>query len=111
VDCFGRPYHQLKWNFSGTLIRLLRYHAAALSWKFDPTILHRAAKLGMNLEWTDDGVKTVMGPTPAVRRDERDPGQEDEIWFNSMVAAYTGWEDACEGRDLRRRLARPCPPT
>ncbi|PWA62396.1 2-oxoglutarate (2OG) and Fe(II)-dependent oxygenase superfamily protein [Artemisia annua] len=51
----------------------------------------RAAKLGMRLEWTDDGVKTVMGPIPAIKFDET---RQRKIWFNSMVAAYTGWEDA-----------------
>ena len=56
-----------------------------------PLCTHRAAKLGMKLEWTDDGVKTVMGPIPAVKWDE---SRGQKIWFNSMVAAYTGWKDA-----------------
>ncbi|KAL0319308.1 UNVERIFIED_CONTAM: Clavaminate synthase-like protein [Sesamum angustifolium] len=51
----------------------------------------RAAKLNMKLEWTEDGVKTIMGPIPAVKYDET---RHRKIWFNSMVAAYTGWEDA-----------------
>ncbi|CAN6441294.1 unnamed protein product [Victoria cruziana] len=51
----------------------------------------RAAKLSMKLEWIDDGVKTVMGPIPAIKTD---PTTERKVWFNSMVAAYTGWEDA-----------------
>lgn len=51
----------------------------------------RAAKLGMKLEWLEDGVKTVMGPIPAVKFDKI---RQRKIWFNSMVAAYTGWEDA-----------------
>ncbi|CDO97972.1 unnamed protein product [Coffea canephora] len=50
----------------------------------------RAAKLGMKLEWTEDGVKTIMGPIPAIKLDKT---RERKIWFNSMVAAYTGWED------------------
>ncbi|XP_022144439.1 clavaminate synthase-like protein At3g21360 [Momordica charantia] len=50
----------------------------------------RAAKLGMKLEWLEDGVKTVMGPIPAIKYDEV---RGRKIWFNSMVAAYTGWED------------------
>nr|GMD35478.1 clavaminate synthase-like protein At3g21360 [Ipomoea batatas] len=51
----------------------------------------RAAKLGMKLEWLDDGgVKTVMGPIPAIKVDKT---RQRKIWFNSMVAAYTGWED------------------
>ncbi|XP_021667809.2 clavaminate synthase-like protein At3g21360 [Hevea brasiliensis] len=51
----------------------------------------RAAKLGMKLEWLEDGVKTKMGPIPAVKYDK---SRNRKIWFNSMVAAYTGWEDA-----------------
>ncbi|KAA0059475.1 hypothetical protein IC582_002780 [Cucumis melo] len=51
----------------------------------------RAAKLGMKLEWLKDGVKTVMGPIPAIKYDKV---RQRKIWFNSMVAAYTGWEDA-----------------
>ncbi|KAE9588077.1 putative TauD/TfdA-like domain-containing protein [Lupinus albus] len=51
---------------------------------------HRAEKLGMKLEWLDDGVKTIMGPIPAVKYDEK---RQRKIWFNSMVAAYTGWKD------------------
>ena len=39
----------------------------------------------------EDGVKTIMGPIPAVKYDE---SRQRKIWFNSMVAAYTGWEDA-----------------
>ncbi|KAE8689904.1 Clavaminate synthase-like protein [Hibiscus syriacus] len=51
----------------------------------------RAAKLGMKLEWMGDGVKTIMGPIPAIKYDR---SRQRKIWFNSMVAAYTGWEDA-----------------
>lgn len=52
----------------------------------------RAARLGMKLEWLPDGcVKTVSGPLPAIKVDET-RGQK--VWFNSMVAAFTGWEDA-----------------
>ncbi|KAL9268701.1 Clavaminate synthase-like protein [Drosera capensis] len=50
----------------------------------------RAAKLGMKLEWLEDAVKTVMGPIPAVKFDK---SRQCKVWFNSMVAAYTGWED------------------
>ncbi|KAK9690171.1 hypothetical protein RND81_09G109100 [Saponaria officinalis] len=50
----------------------------------------RAAKLGMKLEWLENGVKTVMGPIPGVKFDE---SRQRKVWFNSMVAAYTGWED------------------
>ncbi|XP_050382798.1 clavaminate synthase-like protein At3g21360 [Argentina anserina] len=51
----------------------------------------RAAKLGMKLEWLEDGVKSIMGPIPAVKYDST---RQRKIWFNSMVAAYTGWKDA-----------------
>ena len=45
----------------------------------------------MKLEWTGDRVKTVTGPIPAVKWDER---RGRKIWFVNMVAAYTGWKDA-----------------
>ncbi|KAM4100090.1 hypothetical protein ACB094_05G042400 [Castanea mollissima] len=51
----------------------------------------RAANLGMKLEWLEDSVKTIMGPIPAIKFDKT---RQRKIWFNSMVAAYTGWEDA-----------------
>lgn len=52
----------------------------------------RAARLGTKLEWLEDGgVKTIMGPIPAIKVD-RSRGRK--IWFNSMVAAFTGWKDA-----------------
>ncbi|KAJ4718030.1 Clavaminate synthase-like protein [Melia azedarach] len=52
----------------------------------------RAAKLGMKLDWTEDGgVKTIMGPIPAIKYDK---SRQRKTWFNSMVAAYTGWKDA-----------------
>ncbi|XP_059303176.1 clavaminate synthase-like protein At3g21360 [Lycium ferocissimum] len=51
----------------------------------------RAAKLGMKLEWIEDGVKTVMGPIPGIKFNQE---RKQKIWFNSMVAAYTGWKDA-----------------
>ncbi|CAM8929062.1 unnamed protein product [Rhodiola kirilowii] len=50
----------------------------------------RAAKLGMKLEWIEDGAKTVMGPIPAIKYDDT---RGRKIWFNSMVAAYIGWKD------------------
>ncbi|KAL6996402.1 hypothetical protein U1Q18_006530 [Sarracenia purpurea var. burkii] len=50
----------------------------------------RAAELGMKLEWLEDGVKTIMGPIPGIKVDK---SRQRKTWFNSMVAAYTGWED------------------
>lgn len=52
----------------------------------------RASRLGMKLEWLADGsVKTISGPLPAIKYDEK---RCQKVWFNSMVAAYTGWEDS-----------------
>ncbi|KAK3219988.1 hypothetical protein Dsin_013958 [Dipteronia sinensis] len=52
----------------------------------------RAATLGMKLEWMEDGgVTSIMGPIPAIKYDK---SRQCKIWFNSMVAAYTGWKDA-----------------
>eukprot|EP00250_Pteridium_aquilinum_P001421 c11617_g1_i1 orf=231-1253(-) len=56
----------------------------------------RAAKLGMTLEWLADGnVKTISGPIPAIKVDDR---RGKKVWFNSMVAAYIGWEDVRNDR-------------
>ncbi|KAI3978126.1 hypothetical protein MKX01_012957 [Papaver californicum] len=33
----------------------------------------QAARLGMKLEWTEDGVKTVMGPIPAIKYENKGP--------------------------------------
>ncbi|XP_059643928.1 clavaminate synthase-like protein At3g21360 [Cornus florida] len=52
----------------------------------------RAAKQNTKLEWMEDGsVKTIMGPIPGIKVDK---SRQRKIWFNSMVAAYTGWKDA-----------------
>ncbi|XP_065869419.1 clavaminate synthase-like protein At3g21360 [Euphorbia lathyris] len=51
----------------------------------------RAAKQGTQLEWLGDGVvKTIMGPIPAIKYDK---SRNRKTWFNSVVAAYTGWDD------------------
>ncbi|XP_044497510.1 clavaminate synthase-like protein At3g21360 [Mangifera indica] len=51
----------------------------------------RAAKLGTKLEWLENGgVKTIMGPIPAIKYDKL---RDRKIWFNGMVPAYTGWKD------------------
>ncbi|KAJ8433498.1 hypothetical protein Cgig2_018032 [Carnegiea gigantea] len=57
------------------------------------------AKLGMKLVWLEDGVKTIMGPIPAIKFDE---SRQRKVWFNSMVAAYTGWGD--ERNDPRKTV-------
>ncbi|KAH7330822.1 hypothetical protein KP509_20G003700 [Ceratopteris richardii] len=56
----------------------------------------RASKLGMKLEWLDGGlVRTISGPIPAIKTDGR---RGKKVWFNSMVAAYTGWQDSRNDR-------------
>jgi hypothetical protein len=45
----------------------------------------------MKFEWVGDAVKTIMGPIPAIKYDKT---RQRKIWFNSMVAANTWWEDA-----------------
>ncbi|KAI6671868.1 hypothetical protein NL676_006753 [Syzygium grande] len=70
----------------------------------------RAARLGMKLEWTEDSVKTIMGPIPAIKLDE---SRNRKIWFNSMVAAYTGWKDTRNDpvKAVTFATAIPCPAT
>ncbi|KAF8400947.1 hypothetical protein HHK36_014250 [Tetracentron sinense] len=50
------------------------------------TAEERAARLGMKLEWMEDGVRTVMGPLPAIKFDKM---RGRKIWFNSVVPSYT----------------------
>ncbi|GAB4850298.1 hypothetical protein Ancab_029598 [Ancistrocladus abbreviatus] len=51
----------------------------------------RAVERGMKLEWLEDGVKVVIGPVPAFKFDKT---RQQKVWFNGMVAAYTGLQDA-----------------
>jgi hypothetical protein len=52
----------------------------------------KCKKQGSEFEWLSDGcLKIVSSVLPAVRLDER-TGKE--TWFNSIVAAYTGWKDS-----------------
>lgn len=52
----------------------------------------KSANLGVSLEWQADGsARTVSGVLPALRVD-KNTGRE--AWFNSMVAAFTGWNDS-----------------
>ncbi|GAB2269364.1 hypothetical protein Dimus_004284 [Dionaea muscipula] len=52
----------------------------------------RAAKIGTRLEWLAGGiVKSIMGPIPAIRLDK---SRQRNVWFNSMVIAYTSYDDA-----------------
>lgn len=46
---------------------------------------------GMSWEWLDDdSVRTTTAVLPAIRFDEE---TDTEVFFNSMVAVYTGWDD------------------
>jgi len=52
----------------------------------------RMAELGTEWEWLPNGtLKTTTAVIPAVRTDER-TGRK--TFFNSMIAAYTGWVDS-----------------
>ncbi|KAI9284761.1 hypothetical protein BC943DRAFT_325551 [Umbelopsis sp. AD052] len=52
----------------------------------------QAEELGMTLEWLPDGsLKTTSPILPATKLDER-TGKVS--WFNSIVAAFTGWQDS-----------------
>lgn len=52
----------------------------------------RMEELGTEWEWLEEGsLKTITSVVPAIRKDSR-TGLD--VFFNSMVAAYTGWEDA-----------------
>jgi alpha-ketoglutarate-dependent taurine dioxygenase len=47
--------------------------------------------MGMTGEWLPSGdLKTVTGVLPAV---QVDPRTGLKVWFNSVVAAFTGWKD------------------
>jgi hypothetical protein len=56
----------------------------------------KAKALGVSLEWLPDGnVKSVSGVLKAVKTYPGEQGPEaTTIFFNSMVAAYTGWKDS-----------------
>ncbi|MEE2644852.1 MAG: TauD/TfdA family dioxygenase [Myxococcota bacterium] len=46
---------------------------------------------GMRWRWLEEeSLETLSAPTPALRVD---PRTGEEVFFNSMVAAYTGWQD------------------
>ena len=51
----------------------------------------RMTEAGMSWSWNDDGsLNTLTAALPAVRLDER---TEMKTFFNSIIAAYTGWID------------------
>lgn len=52
-------------------------------------------KLGSTWEWLPNGdLKTVTTPLPATRLDEGPNRAGETQFFNSIVAAYTGWNDS-----------------
>ncbi|KAF8400949.1 hypothetical protein HHK36_014252 [Tetracentron sinense] len=54
------------------------------------TAEERAARLGIKLEWIEDGVKTITGPKPAIKFDKM---RGRKIWFNSLMVVYMGRND------------------
>jgi hypothetical protein len=53
-----------------------------------------AAGLGVTLDWQQDGnVKSVSGVLKGVKSFTNDYGKQRTVFFNSMIAAYTGWKD------------------
>lgn len=54
-------------------------------------------QLGSTWEWQADGsLKTVTATVPAIRTDDQPLGANrsgEKTFFNSVVAAYTGWND------------------
>ena len=51
--------------------------------------------LGSSWEWLEDGsLKTITSIVPAVRVDQGDNRSNTKTFFNSIVAAYTGWNDS-----------------
>lgn len=52
-------------------------------------------KLGSTWEWQADGsLKTITSVLPAIRKDSGESRSNEKTFFNSMVAAFTGWNDS-----------------
>lgn len=52
-------------------------------------------KLGSSWEWQpDNSLKTVTAVLPAIREDAGSGRSNEKTFFNSMVAAFTGWNDS-----------------
>ncbi|KAJ3309686.1 hypothetical protein HDU76_003544 [Blyttiomyces sp. JEL0837] len=55
-----------------------------------------AKNLNVNLEWLENGdVKTV---SPVLQAVKEYPATGKKVWFNSVVAAYVGWQDSRNDR-------------
>jgi hypothetical protein len=54
--------------------------------------------LGSEWRWQEDGtLQTITATVPAIRTDDQPPEaerSEQKTFFNSVVAAYTGWNDS-----------------
>ena len=54
--------------------------------------IRKAKEQGTTVEWLDNGcLKTITEVLPATRVDTR-TGKK--VWFNSIIAAYLGWQDS-----------------
>ena len=52
-------------------------------------------KLGSTWEWQENGnLKTVTAILPAIKEDFGSNRTNEKVFFNSMVAAFTGWNDS-----------------
>jgi hypothetical protein len=66
--------------------------------------------MGSTWEWVGDDLKTITAILPALRMDDG-PNRTNELtFFNSMVAAYIGWNDSRNtGKDaVRLGDGSPC---
>lgn len=53
---------------------------------------HEMAEAGMEWQWLDDDcVRTTTAVLPAIRHDDE---TQQDVFFNSLVAVYTGWDDS-----------------
>ena len=70
----------------------------------------RLRELGSTWEWIGDDLKTVTATLPALRWDEGPQRSNEVTFFNSMVAAYMGWNDSRNtGKDaVRLGDGSPC---
>lgn len=64
---------------------------------------NKMTEMGMDWEWLENGdLKTITKPLPAVRKD---PQTGKKTFFNSMVAAYMGWQD--KRNDRKKAVVMP----
>lgn len=73
----------------------------------------RLRELGSTWEWVGengDDLKTITSVLPALRQDDGNNRTNEQTFFNSMVAAYVGWNDSRNsGKDaVRLGDGSPC---